>query len=167
MMSDLHHVYLNLGSNIEPEKNIPNALILLSEVGEIIEVSSVWETESVGYAGPNFLNVCILLLTPLDAEQIKYKIIRPIESQMGRIRGEDQNAPRPIDIDIVLFDDTAHNTQTWNDAFVIMPLAELLPDFLHAFSGEKLSAFAEQLNVKVWMRKREDVARSLAVPRRG
>lgn len=166
-MSDLHHVYLNLGSNIEPEINIPNAIILLSEVGETIEVSSVWETESVGYAGPNFLNVCVLLTTPLEPEEIKKKIIRPIEARLGRIRSLNTNAPRPIDIDIVLFDGTAHNTQTWNEAFVIMPLAELQPDFLHAFSGEKLSAFAEQLNVNVWMRKREDVSRSLTVLRHG
>ena len=165
-MNEPHRVYLDLGSNLEPEKNIPAALKLLGEVGEIAAVSSVWETESVGYAGPNFLNVCVLLLTPLDAEQIKHKINRPIEAQMGRVRGKDKNAPRPIDIDIVLFDKTPHNIQTWNQAFVIVPLAELLPEFKTP-SGAKLSAFARQLQSQVWMRKREDVAISLTVPRRG
>ncbi|MDK0748904.1 2-amino-4-hydroxy-6-hydroxymethyldihydropteridine diphosphokinase, partial [Clostridium perfringens] len=86
-MTDLHRVYLDLGSNLEPEKNIPLAVKLLCDTGEITAVSSVWETESVGYAGPNFLNVCVLLLTPLDAEQIKYEINRPIEARMGRVRG--------------------------------------------------------------------------------
>ncbi len=167
-MSDLHHVYLNLGSNIEPEKNIPIAIQLLNQSGEIKKVSSIWETESVGYVGPNFLNVCILLLTPLEAEQIKYKIIRPIEAQMGRIRGKDLNAPRQIDIDIVLFDETPHKVQTWDQAFVVVPLAELLPGFRHGNSEETLSAFAEHLKVNVWMRKREDVViKSAAVPRRG
>ena len=165
-MSDLHHVYLNLGSNLEPEKNIPLALRLLREVGEIAAVSSVWETESVGYVGPNFLNVCVLLLTPLDAEQVKHKINRPIEAQMGRIRGEEKNAPRQIDIDIVLFDETPHNIQTWDQAFVVVPLAELLPEF-KTHSGEKLSELAKQLQSQVWMRKQEDVIRSEAVPRRG
>lgn len=163
----MHRVYLDLGSNLEPEKNIPLAIKLLREVGEIAEVSSVWETESVGYDGPNFLNVCVLLLTPLEATDIKYEINRPIESQMGRVRGENRNAPRQIDIDIVLFDETPHNTQTWNQAFVVVPLAELAPDFVHPVSGEKLSEFARQLQGRVWMRKREDVLKSAEVPRRG
>jgi 2-amino-4-hydroxy-6-hydroxymethyldihydropteridine diphosphokinase len=171
-MSEIHHVYLDLGSNLEPEKNIPLAIKLLREVGEIAAVSSVWETESVGYAGPNFLNVCVLLLTPLNAEQVKHKINRPIEAQMGRVRGKEKNAPRPIDIDIVLFDENPHNVQTWNQAFVIVPLAELMPEF-KTHSGEKLSDFARQLQGQVWMRKREDIliyptgTRSLTVPRRG
>lgn len=161
----MHRVYLDLGSNLEPEKNIPLAIKLLREVGEITAVSSVWETESVGYAGPNFLNVCVLLLTPLDPEQVKHEINRPIEAQMGRVRGEEKNAPRQIDIDIVLFDETPHNTQTWNQAFVIVPLAELLPE-LKTHSGETLSELARQLQGQVWMRKREDVLKSAEVPRR-
>ena len=165
-MSDLHHVYLNLGSNLEPEENIPLAIKLLKEVGEISAVSSVWETESVGYAAPNFLNVCVLLRTPFDAEQVKHKINRPIEAQMGRVRGENKNAPRPIDIDIVLFDETPHNVQTWEQAFVVVPLAELVPEF-KTHSGETLSDFAKQLQGQVWMRKREDILISLTVPRRG
>ncbi|HMZ06689.1 MAG TPA: 2-amino-4-hydroxy-6-hydroxymethyldihydropteridine diphosphokinase, partial [Anaerolineales bacterium] len=123
-------------------------------------------TESVGYAGPNFLNVCVLLQTSLDAEQVKHKINRPIEAQMGRVRGEDKYAPRPIDIDIVLFDETPHNVQTWEQAFVIVPLAELVPEF-KTHSGETLSELAKQLQGQVWMRKREDVSRSAAVPRHG
>ena len=165
-MSDLHHVYLNLGSNLEPEKNVPLAITLLKKVGEVSAVSSVWETESVGYAGPNFLNVCVLLLTSLDAEHIKYEINRPIEAQMGRVRGENTYAPRPIDIDIVLFDETPHNVQTWDQAFVVVPLAELVPEF-KTHSGETLSDFAKQLQGQVWMRKREDILISLTVPRRG
>lgn len=152
----MHYVYLDLGSNLEPEKNIPLAIKLLCDVGEIAAVSSVWETESVGYSGPNFLNACVLLLTPLNAEQIKYEINRPIEAQMGRVRGKEKNAPRQIDIDIVLFDETPHNVQTWDQAFVVVPLAELVPEF-KTHSGETLSELAKQLQGQVWMRKREDI----------
>lgn len=162
----MHRVYLDLGSNLEPEKNIPLAIKLLREVGEIVEISSVWETESVGYDGPNFLNVCVLMLTPLDAEKVKHEINRPIEAQMGRVRGKEKNAPRQIDIDIVLFDETPHNAQTWDQAFVIVPLAELLPEF-KTVGGETLSDLARQLQGQVWMRKREDVLKSAEVPRRG
>lgn len=152
----MHRVYLDIGSNLEPEKNIPLAIKLLCEVGGITEVSSAWETESVGYAGPNFLNVCVLLNTQLDAEQVKYEINRPIEAKMGRIRGGNKNTPRPIDIDIVLFDETPHNVQTWDQAFVVVPLSELLPEFKTP-GGERLSDFAKQLQGRVWMRKREDI----------
>ena len=152
-MSELHHVYLNLGSNLEPEENIPLAIKLLKEVGEISAVSSVWETESVGYAAPNFLNVCVLLRTPFDAEHVKHKINRPIEAQMGRVRGENKNAPRPIDIDIVLFDETPHNVQTWDQAFVIVPLAELVPEFEHPLLNEKLANLSDLLKKQVWIKK--------------
>lgn len=153
-MSDLHDVYLNLGSNVESEKNVPNAILLLSDVGEIKEVSSVWETESVGYAGANFLNVCVLFITPLEPEEIKREIIRPIEAQLGRIRSLDKNAPRPIDIDIVLFDETPHNLQMWNQAFVIVPLAEVLPEFQHPVLNEKLANFSDLLKNQVWIQKK-------------
>ena len=156
-MSDLHRAYLNLGSNLEPERNIPRAIGLLREAGTVECVSSVWETESVGYAGPNFLNVCVLLLTQFDATQVKFEISRPIEARVGRVRGRNRNEPRPIDIDIVLFDGTPHNTQIWDQAFVVVPLAELLPGF-ETRGGERLSDFANQLQGRVWMRKRGDVA---------
>jgi 2-amino-4-hydroxy-6-hydroxymethyldihydropteridine diphosphokinase len=155
-MNELHYAYLNLGSNIEPEKNIPQAVKLLKEVGEVKAVSSVWESKSVGYDGPNFLNACVLFLTDLQPDDLKEKIIRPIESQLGRVRDENNKyAPRTMDIDLVLFDETPHNTQTWNHAFVIMPLAELIPNFVHSFENQSLAEVAKQ--IQVWVLKREDV----------
>ncbi len=70
-MNELHRVYLSLGSNIEPEHNLPKAIALLRRVGDIEEVSSVWETKSVGFDGPNFLNACALFLTPLQSFELK------------------------------------------------------------------------------------------------
>ena len=144
-MTDLHRAYLNLGSNIEPELNLPKAIQMLREYGEVTSVSSVWESKAVGINGPNFLNACVLFLTELQPVELKEQIIRPIESKLCRIRYADKNAPRTIDIDIVLFDETPLNTEYWNYAFVAVPLAELLPDFRHPVSGEKLSYFSEQL----------------------
>ncbi|MBE0671894.1 MAG: 2-amino-4-hydroxy-6-hydroxymethyldihydropteridine diphosphokinase [Anaerolineales bacterium] len=164
-MTDLHRVYLSLGSNIEAEQNLPKAIDLLREAGEIISVSSVWESESVGFDGPNFLNACILFLTNLQPAELKEKIIRPIEAKLGRVRSEEKNAPRPIDIDILLFDNQPLNTDFWNYAFVIVPLAELIPDFVHPVSGGKLSQAAGQ--APVWIEKRVDVFISAMAPRRG
>lgn len=159
MVNELHHVYLDLGSNVEAESNLPRAVSLLRKAGHVEAASSVWETESVGYDGPNFLNACVLMRSSLSPVEFKEQIIRPIESEMGRVRGKNKNAPRPIDIDIVLFDETPHNAQTWEHAFVIVPLAELRPNFRHPTHGEILSQVAGQ--VKVWIQKREDVVINL------
>jgi 7,8-dihydro-6-hydroxymethylpterin-pyrophosphokinase len=134
----------------------------------------VWETKSVGFDGPNFLNACALFLTPLQPFELKDKIIRPIEAELGRIRYANKNAPRTIDIDLLLFDNTPLNTDFWEYAFVIVPLAELVSDFEHPIRHEKLSRVAEQIQGgviakehrddvseskgQVWIVKREDVA---------
>ncbi len=144
-MSDLHRAYLSLGSNIEAENNLPKAIELLQKVGKVEAVSSVWESESVGFDGPNFLNACVLFLSHLQPAELKEQIIRPIEAKLERIRSAEKNAPRTIDIDIVLFDETPLNTEFWGYAFVAVPLAELIPDFEHPIRHEKLIRVAEQL----------------------
>lgn len=156
-MADIHRLILGLGSNIEAEVNLPKAIRMLREAGEMEAVSSVWESESVGIEGPNFLNACLILLTPFDPVEFKEQVIRPIESTLGRVRSEEKNAPRPIDIDIELCDDKPLNVDYWEYAFVVVPLAELIPHFDHPLNGEKLSDFSDQLKRQIWMRKREDV----------
>lgn len=151
-MTELHRAYLSLGSNIDAKNNLPKAIELLREAGKVVAVSSVWETQSVGFDGPNFLNACVLFLTHLQPVELKEEIIRPIEAKLGRIRSSEKNAPRTIDIDIVLFDETPLNTEFWDYAFVIVPLAELIPDFAHPVGGEKLFRVAGQ--VSVWIKKR-------------
>ena len=157
-MAKMHRIYLSLGSNIDAKKKLPKAVEMLRKAGSIESVSSVWESESVGFDGPNFLNACILLLSPLQPVEFKETIIRPIEAELGRIRHADKNAPRTIDIDIVLFDETPLNTEFWDYAFVAVPLAELIPEFAHPLQGEKLIRFADQLQGQVWIVKRGDVA---------
>lgn len=166
-MADVHRLILSLGSNIGAQVNLPEAVRLLGEAGRLAAVSSVWESESVGFAGPNFLNACVLFLTAYTPVEFKEKVIRPIEAQLGRERGSEKYAPRTIDIDIVLCDDTPLNMEFWEYAFVVAPLAELLPGFPHPAGTGSLSEFSGQLQRQVWMRKRADVAISAAVPRRG
>lgn len=153
--SPLHCVYLNLGSNIEPEKNMRQAIQLLKERANVQALSSVWETESVGYDAANFLNMSALLYTELDAEALKENILRPIEVQLGRIRNGNKNLPRTMDIDIVLFNETIHNIETWKHAFIFVPLAELIPTFIHPFEDKPLSQVVNQN--QVWILKREGV----------
>ena len=156
-MADLHRVTLSLGSNIKAEENIPKAVKLLRDVGKIESVSSVWESKSVGFDGPNFLNACLIFLTSIDVKRFKGEVIRPIETKIGRVRNADKNASRTIDIDLLLYDETPLNTDFWEYAFVIVPLAELLPDFVHPSKREKLSQVSEQIKSQIWIELRPDV----------
>src|SRR4030042_1158682 len=104
MKTPMHEVCLLLGSNIEPEQNIPRAVLLLKEKLTILQVSSIWESASVDCCYPDFLNMAVLASTSLDANELKEQVLRPLESQMGRVRTEDKNASRQIDFDMILFD---------------------------------------------------------------
>jgi len=156
-MNDLHHVYLSLGSNIKPEVHLPKAIQMLKDYGQVQAVSQAWENHAVGSDGPDFLNACVLFLSKLEPYDLKEQIIRPIEAKLGRVRYADKNAPRTIDLDIVLFDETPLNIEFWNYAFVVVPLAELIPDFVHPVRGEKLSRVAEQLQSQVWIVPRQEL----------
>ena len=156
-MNDLHQAYLSLGSNINPEIHLPQAVRMLKEYGQVKAVSSAWQSHAVGSDGPDFLNACVLFLSGLPPYDLKEQIIRPIEARLGRVRYADKNAPRTIDLDILLFDETPLNIEFWAYAFVVIPLAELIPDFIHPASGKKLARAAEQLQSHVWIVPRNDV----------
>ena len=154
-MSDYHLAYLNLGSNIQPETNLLKALKLLREYGEVLKVSSVWESKPVGATGPNYLNACVLFRSIFTPAELKEKVIRPIEAFLGRQRNENKSAPRPIDIDIVLFDDQPYNDNSWKYAFVIIPLAEIYPKYQNPLTHESISETAARLSQEVWLKIRQ------------
>jgi 2-amino-4-hydroxy-6-hydroxymethyldihydropteridine diphosphokinase len=153
----VHQAYLNLGSNLQPESNLPKAINLLSEHGEILKISKAWESEAVGANGPNYLNTCVLFSTPWRYDKLKDQVTRPIESQLGRIRTEDKYAPRTMDIDIILFDGESCNDKFWNQAFVIIPLAEIYPEFRNPLTHERIAETATRLRQTIWMETRPKV----------
>ncbi len=153
----MHQVYLSLGSNIQPEVNLPRAIELLQDQGEIRKVSGAWESEAVGSDGPNFLNACVLFTTSLSQTEVKEKIIHPIETTLGRKRSADKYAPRPIDIDIILFDEQSYDDKYWKQAFVVVPLAEIHPEYRNPISHEKIVETAARLLQKIWMERRPGV----------
>lgn len=153
----MHLVYLSLGSNIQPEVNLPRAIELLQEYGEIRKVSQAWESEAVGSDGPNFLNACALFSTPLSQPEVKEKVIHSIEAKLERKRTADKYAPRPIDIDIVLFDEQSYDNKYWKQAFVVVPLAEIHPDYPNPIAQERIVETATRLRQSVWMERRPGV----------
>ncbi len=155
--NEQHEAFLNLGSNIRPEHYLPEAVRLLRQHGEVIAVSSAWQSHAVGSDGPDFLNACVLFCTSLDAQTLIWKILRPIEAQLGRVRTADRNAPRTIDIDLVLFDDEPFDQDFWSAPFVVVPLAELIPHYPHPYGYENLATIAARARRKTWIVNRPDV----------
>jgi 2-amino-4-hydroxy-6-hydroxymethyldihydropteridine diphosphokinase len=158
-MSESHFAYLSLGSNIQPEIHLVQAIQLLHNYGEVLRVSSAWESKSVGAEAPNYLNACVLFKCPFMQVELKENIIRPIEAQLGRKRSENKFAPRTIDIDIVLFDGKPYNDKFWNYAFVIVPLAEIYTEYQNPITQENIKETATRLRQKVWLETRRDVLR--------
>ncbi len=129
-------VYLGLGTNLgDRESNLREALRRLAELVRIEAVSSVYESEPVGFrAQPDFWNLVVRVHTELGPRALLVAI-QEIERAMGR-RPSFRNAPRVIDIDILLYDDvqldlpelTIPHPRMLERAFVLVPLAELAPD---------------------------------------
>jgi len=150
--------YLGLGSNIAPEKNLPSSLGLLRQYVHLNAVSSVWETPSIGEAGPNFLNAVVCIRTDLEPEELKYQVLRPVEAHLGRVRTSDKYAPRPIDLDILVANGRVYSEDIWNFAYLAVPLAELLPNLTHPKTGKSLAAIAEHLRYTTKIRPRPEIS---------
>ena len=140
-----HSAILLLGSNIEPEQNILQALELLAERSLILARSRIWETKAVGSSGPDFLNIAVTIETDLEPAEIKSTLIRPLENQLGRVRSEDKNMPRTMDIDMILFDGQVIDANLWTKAFIALPVAELVPGLPHPATNQPLSEVSARL----------------------
>ena len=156
-MDKSHLAYLSLGSNIQPEENLVQAVTLLQQYGKIETISSAWESKSVGSEGPNYLNACISFVSSFSLSGLKEQVISPIEQALGRKRTENQFAPRTMDIDIVIFDNVSCDEKYWEQAFVVIPLAEIFPTFTNPLTHEPLHETAARLRHEVWIETRQGI----------
>ncbi len=151
-----HQVCLLLGSNIRPEYNLPLAVARLRKELKVLQISSVWESAPVGGSGPNFLNAAVLAVSHEQAYLLKHHILLPLETRLGRVRGADKNSPRPIDLDIILFDDQLMDQSLWEHAYRAVPVSEILPEYLSE-QGKSLKEVAASLAVTCPVHLRADV----------
>ncbi len=140
----MNTAYLSIGSNIDPEKNLPEALRRLSQIAEVCGTSSIWKTPSVGYAGPDFLNAIVCVTTDFDAHTLKEEYLCSIEAEMGRVRTANKNAPRTIDLDILLFNQEILDVSVFKLDHLILPLAELIPALRQDESSPTLKEIADE-----------------------
>lgn len=147
--------YLSLGSNQQPEANLRSAFAALrARFGDVI-ASVVYRFPAVGFDGPDFLNAAAVIESDLDPFALN-DWLHALEDAHGRDRSGPRFGDRPLDIDIVFYDDlvlegTGHPGSSpgqvlqlprdeLKHAFVLKPLAEIAPDFVDPRSGRALAA---------------------------
>jgi len=155
--------YIGIGSNLgEREFLIRKAVEGLRELPRtsVIQVSSLYDTDPVGdIEQPAFLNAVVRLETELEARELLWHLLL-IEKRMGRIRTQ-RWGPRSIDLDLLFHGDESieetdlrvPHPEAHNRAFVLLPLQELEPDFIHPETGEPIRTMIRKLDPTPSVRK--------------
>ena len=131
-------VYLSLGSNIEPERHLRDAIDALRAAFGDLVISPTYRFAAVGFDGPVFLNLAVGLDTHMDAASLN-RWLHALEDRHGRRRDGPRFSSRTLDVDIVLFGDAVMKgegnleipRQELNQAFVLQPLADIASDTMH------------------------------------
>lgn len=141
-------VFLAVGSNIDPERNILEALQRIQRHARVTGVSTLYRTEPLDRPDqPPFLNGVWRVATPTPARTFKFDGLRRIEQELGRVRTADKHAPRTIDLDIILYghavidepDLRIPDPELRRYPFIFVPLLELAPDLVLPDTGERLA----------------------------
>lgn len=154
--------YLLIGGNLgNREQNLASATLLLEEqCGPITARSSLYQTAAWGKTDqPDFLNQALQLSTTLNARQLMRRILR-VEKMMGRNRTE-KLGPRIIDIDIIFFEEEIQNLrflklphpEMQHRRFVLQPLAEINPGFIHPVLKKTISRLLEECTDELEVKK--------------
>lgn len=142
-------VYVSAGSNVDPEENLRLACRELRRRFGRVETSSVYRNPAVGFQGDDFLNL-VLRFRTADSPEVVVEQLERLHGLAGRVRGPDSFAPRPLDLDLLLYgmavipDLRVPRDDIRKYAFVLGPLAELAPDLRHPVTGEAM--------VELWSR---------------
>lgn len=144
-------VFVGVGSNVAPEAHVRSALARLEDAVGVARVSTFYATPALGRpSDPAFVNGVVELGDRLAPAPLK-ALLSGIEEAEGRRRGADRDAPRPIDLDLLLHGDTVSaaarlpHPDVTRRRFVALPLLELAPDLVVPGSGLRLAAVAGSL----------------------
>lgn len=130
-------VYLSIGSNIEREKHLRSGLATLADLFDVLTLSSLFESEAVGFDGSPFYNMVVGFQTNQSIEKLS-NTLRDVEFKFGRELNAKKFSPRTLDLDILLYGELIQTSPvqlprdeiTYN-AFVLWPLAEIAPQQVH------------------------------------
>jgi 2-amino-4-hydroxy-6-hydroxymethyldihydropteridine diphosphokinase len=133
--------YISIGSNIDKDKHIPASLAALAQVFGELTISSIYESEPVGFTGDVFYNLVVGFDSDLEVKAVA-KQLRQIELDNGRTPESRKFAARTLDLDLILYGDLIVNDgrlqiprdEIEHYAFVLEPLAEIAPNLKHPIS---------------------------------
>ncbi len=142
---------VSIGSNVDREKNLPAAVRALRHLPgvSVVEASCIFESPAVGGDYPAFFNVSVVLETDLDPATLK-ETLRGVEAGLGRVRTDDKNASRSIDLDVVLYDDLEDSDLGIPDpdlsefSYVAVPAAEVAGSWVVPGRNKTVAEIAEQ-----------------------
>lgn len=138
-------IYLGLGSNVEPEMNLSRAVQELRQHYGELDASAVYRSAAVGFEGDDFLNLVVRIKSDETAAEVVEEIER-LHDLSGRVRGGNKWVARPLDIDLLLYDDLVIDepgirvprSDVLEYSFVLRPLAELEPELSHPVTGRTM-----------------------------
>lgn len=152
-------VYVSIGSNIDRERYITAALDALDGWFDELIVSSVYESESVGFDGSPFYNLVVGVDTGLSVAELSVRF-KQLEADNGRRRDVPKFSPRTLDLDILTYDDEVGRIdgvelprgEILKNAFVLLPLAEIAPEVVHPVCGQSYEMLwrAYDRDQKLW-----------------
>ena len=146
-------VFVGAGSNIEPRQHLGAGLRALAEHFVLLRLSPVYRNSAVGFEGEDFLNLVIAFETAAPVGEVA-AVLAGIEAANGRTRGEAKFAPRSLDLDLLLYGDVAGmvdgielpRDEITRYAFVLKPLADLVPDRAHPVLGRSYADLWEEFD---------------------
>jgi 2-amino-4-hydroxy-6-hydroxymethyldihydropteridine diphosphokinase len=134
----VNRAYIGIGSNLDdPVTRVRNSIVALRAVGEVSAVSSLYRTEPWGKLDqPAFINAAVALDTQLAPREL-LNALKSLEHELGRRDSGERWGPRRIDFDILLYGDLTvdegdlviPHRRLYQRAFVLVPLAEIAPDY--------------------------------------
>ena len=137
-------IFIGVGSNIDPETHITLSIAELDGLIGSVEASGIYRNPPVGFDGDDFLNLVLRSRTCLPPQAIE-EILNDIECRAGRVRDGGGPGPRSLDLDLLLYGSLVDanlrlpHPDILNYAFVLCPLAELVPDLVHPITGIPLA----------------------------
>jgi len=145
--------YISIGSNINKDEHIPASLRALEQIFGELTVSSIYESEPVGFTGDVFYNLVVGFDSDLEVKAVA-KQLRQIELDNGRTRDSRKFAARTLDLDLILYGDLIVNDgrlqiprdEIEHYAFVLEPLAEIAPSLQHPVSHISYAELWEQFD---------------------